>query len=551
MEHPSEGVAAGTAPAVVRGQRLRDVLSTPVLQGSVVLAGGSGLDRVVERLNVMEVPDILPWVKPAEFLLTTAYPLHQQTDELPQLVGDLDDAGLVGIGIKLGRYLDELPQEVLDTADHRGFPIVQLPEGVAFDDVLTEVLAGILQAQTARLERSERIHRALLQIVLDGDGLDRIAADLADIIDAPTAIVDANDEILAAARLPEDLRVGAPLTVASDTVVVEGVEHPATSAPILAGLQLHGQVVALRRCEGPEAVTDRQALEHAATVAALTRTKQLELLAIERRYQSELMHDLLAGRVTRPEDTVARAELFGWDLDRQIIVLVAELDDPPTSWRDNDALSRIPLADTFARPIRTRDPGAAVVRFSDEVVVLTGAFGGDDGRDRATRFVRDLCRTTGSQIGTSVSAGLGRPVDRLQDIPRAYGQATAALRIGRKLYGSGAALHFDSLGAYRILDLVEETQELLAFAQETLGELANESETSRDLRNTLRVLLETNGNVAAASRRLHFHYNTLRYRIEKIERIVGPFTDDASLRLDVHLALLILEMQSLGGGSPR
>ncbi|MDX1659593.1 MAG: PucR family transcriptional regulator ligand-binding domain-containing protein [Nitriliruptorales bacterium] len=527
----------------MRGQRLRDVLAIPVLDGAVVLAGREGLDRVVERLNVMEVPDIVPWVKPAEFLLTTAYPLHGQTDRLAELVCELDEAGLVGIGIKLGRYLDELPDDVLEVADERQFPIVQLPPDIAFDEILTEVLSEILQAQTHRLERSERIHRALLQIVLDGDGLDRLATDLADILDAPTAVLDATDHVLAAARLPDGVEVGDQVALRDDEVDLGGEALPATSVPISAGHQLHGRVVALRRREGGEAALDRRALEHAATVAALTRTKELELAAIEARYQSELMHDLLSGRLTHWEDGLSRAKLFGWDLQRRLIVLVAQLDDPEEP-AGGDAAPRIPFANTLARPIHDRDPAAAVVRFSDEVVVLTGAFEGDHGRDQAEQFVRDLCRETTRQLGTSVSVGLGRPVTELEDVPRAYGQAIAALRIGRNLHGPGAAVHFDRLGAYRLLDLVEDPSELADFATEILGELAGDTETARDLRRTLRVLLEANGNVAAAARRLHFHYNTLRYRIEKIEGIVGPFTDDATLRLDVHLALLILEMHA-------
>ena len=57
------------------GLSVRDLLSTAGLAGSSVLAGQDGLDRIVRGVNVMEVPDILAWVKPDELLLTTAFPL--------------------------------------------------------------------------------------------------------------------------------------------------------------------------------------------------------------------------------------------------------------------------------------------------------------------------------------------------------------------------------------------------------------------------------------------------------------------------------------------
>src|SRR6266480_3742633 len=132
--------ALGLPVREVLGLPVREVLGLPTLAGARVLAGAGGLDRVVQRLNVMEVPDILPWVKPHELLLTTGYPLRHNPEALVDLVAELDARGLAALAIKLHRYLDAVPPQMLAEADRRGFPIIEFPDGVGFDDVLNEVL---------------------------------------------------------------------------------------------------------------------------------------------------------------------------------------------------------------------------------------------------------------------------------------------------------------------------------------------------------------------------------------------------------------------------
>src|SRR6476660_1897209 len=93
----SSAKLADTRPAF--GLRVHEVLGASTLAGARVLAGASGLDRVVQRLNIMEVPDILPWVKPHELLLTTGYPIREDPAALVKLVSDLDGAGVAALGI--------------------------------------------------------------------------------------------------------------------------------------------------------------------------------------------------------------------------------------------------------------------------------------------------------------------------------------------------------------------------------------------------------------------------------------------------------------------
>jgi purine catabolism regulator len=201
-------------------------------------------------------------------------------------------------------------------------------------------------------------------------------------------------------------------------------------------------------------------------------------------------------------------------------------------------------AAALAGAVRARDADAAVCGFSGEVVALVGA--PDDGDvARMVSQVAGVVRGDGGGGRRPFSLGVSRVCPGTDDVPDGYAQARTAVRVGRQVSGPGAVTHFDALGVYRLLSLVPDPAELWTFASETLGPLAGDDAEADDMRRTLDVLLETNLNVAETARRLHFHYNTLRYRIAKLERILGAFTEDATLRLDLALALRVVAMRGL------
>ena len=100
-------------------------------------------------------------------------------DELVDLVEVWPRRGAAALGVKAGRYLDELPPQMLAAADRLGFPLVRLPARVAFDDVMSEVIAQLVDRQTSALDLADRLHRALSTIVLEGGDLPQLADEFA------------------------------------------------------------------------------------------------------------------------------------------------------------------------------------------------------------------------------------------------------------------------------------------------------------------------------------------------------------------------------------
>jgi len=562
----STGAPAGrddsqlTVGALPRGPSIGELLRLPTLESAQVLAGRSGLHRVVQRLNVMTVPDILPWVKEHEFLLATGYPLPCSPAELADLVGALHARGLAALGVKLGTYIETLPPEMLRRGDQLDFPIIDIPREVGFDDILSQALTDIVNRQSAVLERAEEIHRVFMQIVLHGGGLPEITDKLSQLIEGAVVVLDDDDRVLAASRLDEvaDSLAAAGLLVEDGRIVAGDALVPRTRvqatrgpgwavAPVLAGSMRHGRILAV---QGGRPLQDDVliALERAATVVALDATKKLAVTAVERKFRSDFLHELVSGRARSLPEVLSRSRSLGWDLERPLSVVVAELEPLPDGQRSEveEQRLRARLTDAWISSVRGCDPGAAVAGFASEFVAVVGVPQDRDPAEAAGSLASALAGGLAQRSRQTLSFGVSRPVATPGELANAYDQATKALQIGRRIHGPGSVTRFDSLGVYRLLSLIDDVEELRSFAYESLGPLLALDRPERDdLLQTLEALIECNLNVARAARRLFFHYNTLRYRIIKLERLLGPFTTDSNLCLQIELALQIIRIREM------
>lgn len=521
---------------------IAQVMRLSALSGARVVGGASGLGRPVRAVNVMEVPDILDWVKPDELLLTTAYPLRDDRVALDALVPRLAERGLAGLAVKPARYIKAIPTPMIDAADRLSFPLIELPPQASFNEIITSVLSVILNAQAARLQRSAAIHDRFTAIVLSGGGLRQIAEALADLIERPVSIVDPQGAVhwRTADWAPESEAFAMGDWTAARGHIVQ---------PLQVGSDGYGAILVAN--EGEPLGQDRlEAIEYAATVAALRQVQARAVAEADQRFQAVCLEELITGHVVDRSVLLERAAAFAWDLATPRAVLLADIDSvggrpfaglvgSPDEGALRHRLAEAARASLGANAIvweRSREVGA---------LIATGASRRGHDRDAGAHARETELHELGAELqaeaerrlpGAVVSVGIGTPVRDPLDLHRSFSEARRALGIGLWGHGPGRVTSFDDLGLDRILVAVPHA-EVDAFCGSMLGRLeAYDAARGTSLVATLETYLATR-NAALAARELYLHYNTLKNRLARIEEIIGPYLGDPGRCLSLSLAL--------------
>ena len=561
-ELPSAPASAATQPAqgpsrdLVGGVSLDGLLALPSLAGAELVHDPDQLLRGVIRASLLGAA-----TDPRHHLVCTdagAIEAWEAAGQDPFEQCSLD--GVTAIAVAGGS-----PEQVRGwraRAATAGLPLVLASPTVQAERIVTEVLGAVLDQQAGILERVEEAHQILVGVVLAGGGLEDLCQRLAGFLGGAAMVTSSDGRVLASAGSEADLAAALALDCFDRTGRLITEHEPVGIRPshgenarramvrIAAGSLNHGLLAAFVG-DRPLTADDVHLLERAATVAALAITKEQAVSAVESKYRAEFLRDALSGRAGSPTEAVAHASALGWDIDRRLVVVVAETDeDDAHSTRSPEEVGVLQerFSRAWSQAMAVRDPRAPVMGFSQEVVALCGVPTSAD-TDAIMRTVSEVVRVI-SGIGgggrRTFSTGVSRPIDSVADLPQAYEEALSAVSVGRQLHGASAVTHFDGLGVFRLLALIPDSADLRRFVDESLGSLAaDDSPENVDLRRTLSILIDTNMNVAETARQLFFHYNTLRYRIVKLEKMLGPFTTDPQLRLKLALALKVHQMRGI------
>ncbi|WP_093798769.1 PucR family transcriptional regulator [Streptomyces sp. Wb2n-11] len=516
-----------------------------------VRAGEDRLDTPVRWAHVSELPDPVPYMEGGELLLVTAVKLEAEDPEvMRRYVRRLAGAGVVGLGFAVGVHYDDIPQALVDAAKEEGLPLLEVPRRTPFLAISKAVSAANAADQYRAVTAGFEAQRELTKAALSGDGPGDLLARLASHVKGWAALYDVSGAVVAAA--PD----WAARRAARLTADVERLrERPAPASSVVGGGGTDGDAEADDRVElqslgagrrvravlavgtgAPLGTAERYAVHSAIALLTLTTERSRSLQAAEQRLGAAVLRMLLAGE---PDHARAVAgDLYGALLDAPFRLLIAE---PAAAESEGTSAGGVSdplqsLADAMeSAALRAGEP-VLVVPDGDRLVVLA-ADGGDavDACLAHTEAQRgDAARPHEPAGEDELVVGLSAPAGPIAAVG-AYKQAEQALSVARRR--GRALVEHEELAAGSVMQLLADDA-VRSFADGMLRALREHDAKGRgDLIASLRAWLSRHGQWDAAAADLGVHRHTLRYRMRRVEEILGRSLDDADVRMELWLAL--------------
>ncbi|MER5947789.1 PucR family transcriptional regulator [Streptomyces sp. NPDC001904] len=533
-----------------------------------VRAGEAHLDTPVRWAHVSELADPVPYMEGGELLLITALKLDADDPEaMRRYVKRLVGAGVVGLGFAVGVNYDAVPDALVRAAQDEGLPLLEVPPRTPFIAISKAVSAAIAADQYRAVTSGFAAQRELTKQAL-GEGPEGLLSVLAAQVDGWAALYDASGAVVATA--PE----WAGRRAARLTPDVERLrERPAPASAVVAGgsdngtdrVELHS-IGTGRRPRAALAVgtaaalgtAERYALHSAIALLTLTTERSRALYAAEQRIGAAVLRMLLAGE---PDHARAVAgDLYGALLDAPFRMVLAEAVAPPptgvapsggrpagTALLLAEAVTGaggapgdpVPVLIDIVESAAARSGEAVLVVPDGERVVLLVVDGGAAG-EACAQYAEALEVTRSAASGSSggpdeeLVIGFSAPAGPIA-AATAFKQAEQALSVARRR-GRVLVEHEDVV-AGSVLPLLGDDA-VRAFADGLLRALRDHDATGRgDLVASLRAWLSRHGQWDAAAADLGVHRHTLRYRMRRVEEILGRSLDDPDVRMELWLAL--------------
>ena len=543
---------------------VRKLLESEQFPKMKLLCGEKGLDLEVKGIRIIEIEDMERYLTGGEILITSFQVYLSCSDrEVEQHFEDLVKSDISGFIVKKRKEYDPTGRRLSLLEKHckkYEIPLVEISEDSYYWGIIRYVIMQVFDKDTARLKYFKITHDNFNTFILNNNGSCNTASDiikfLSVMIENPVVLYHGNLNCMVSTKsdnskliLSDEIQPYKPNIITKFQYMkqMKGscVQYVVKFA-ILNEMEIYITITEENR-ELTE--LDYMAIENAIINLQYGFLSEFAQDEVKKKYQRDLIHNILNGLLSSKEMTEAAAQLGMKESDTYRVVDFHTIKKNVQRKYTKEQLHEVGVIEGELMHLL---PDALIYRNMDQIVMIQQV-DSDQTELEYQKEMEEIEEVIQRSIlyrkkDTDFQIGIGKSVEGYQRLKESYYEASQAIKyieIIRQVTGdkNKSVVHYSNLGFFQIFGKVDDMTELERCIPETLKKLyLYDDEHKGELITTLQMYLRNNQSIKKTAGAMFVHYRTISYRLEKIKQISGINFDNANEVLAVSNGLIIYKM---------
>ena len=537
---------------------LAEVLALPRFSDLQLLSSHSNLTQPLESVEITETPDVADFIPKNVMILTTAMIYKDDQEKLKPFIDSLKQAECTALGIKVGRFLDEISPEIVAYASAVDLPLIKIPSTQPLGGLLHEIVGYLRDSKTEQMSVAFDIQKRFSTLLMQDVDATRFIAEFAKILNAPIILLSPWQQVIAHSNYFYGNQKSAEFFI--EQLSKDHFQQLAQEKKIFRlqderqeNIQVAGFLIRVNDyfpyyllVLSPEQIPypiSEFAIDQAILVLTFMLFKNQKIAESFEHLKTDFLDRLLDTHqeaLSKHQNWLElwkNYRLINSDYYQLAIVYGVTKPENETHIRYQQAEGQL-IFQWLKEQLPEILPDVALFKLKNQnksILIFQSK------KNDHLMILQNLAERLQQALPITIRFALGNAYENLEDLPNSYIEASSTLEASLHAQKPATVQLFHPKGLAGLFEKIG-TEDVEYFCQQQLKELAYPTEpTLQELRKTLKVFLDFNCEITKTANALYLHRNTIKYRMNQCEKLLGTSIQEPETSLLLRVALELSE----------
>ena len=537
---------------------LAEVLALPRFSDLQLLSSHSNLTQPLESVEITETPDVADFIPKNVMILTTAMIYKDDQEKLKPFIDSLKQAECTALGIKVGRFLDEISPEIVAYASAVDLPLIKIPSTQPLGGLLHEIVGYLRDSKTEQMSVAFDIQKRFSTLLMQDVDATRFIAEFAKILNAPIILLSPWQQVIAHSnyfygnqksaeffieqlskdhfqQLAQEKKIFRLQDERQENIQVAGF-------PIRVNDYFPYYLLVLSPEQIPYPISEF-AIDQAILVLTFMLFKNQKIAESFEHLKTDFLDRLLDTHqeaLSKHQNWLElwkNYRLINSDYYQLAIVYGVTKPENESHIRYQQAEGQL-IFQWLKEQLPEILPDVALFKLKNQnksILIFQSK------KNDHLMILQNLAERLQQALPITIRFALGNAYENLEDLPNSYIEASSTLEASLHAQKPATVQLFHPKGLAGLFEKIG-TEDVEYFCQQQLKELAYPTEpTLQELRKTLKVFLDFNCEITKTANALYLHRNTIKYRMNQCEKLLDTSIQEPETSLLLRVALELSE----------